>query len=171
MPNNHRVLILKEDMDKIVEACVETTADPYKWQATYNTKDKIVKYYASKTIGGRKGKKWKMHRLIFVLRKIEIEGKEIDHINGDTLDNRFFNLRLVNSSQNKGNSSIRSDNKSGYKGVGWHKQNSKWRAYIGTDAKSLGLYDTEEEAALAYNIAAIQKWGPYAKLNTLPKPK
>ena len=147
-------------------------SDPLKWQLTFNTSDKKRLYYASKTIGGRSGKKWKMHRLIMQLRKVNIDGYEIDHINGDTLDNRFSNLRIATSGQNKTNRDVRSDSKSGFKGVEFQKQNKNWCAYICHDGKKrhLGVFDTADDAAIAYNEAAIDRWGPYARLNIVRKP-
>lgn len=168
---DNKVLLDEEDMGRIVEYLSTSKASPYKWQVSYNTSDKKMKYYATKTIGGRSGKKWKMHRLILHLRGIEIDGMEVDHINGDTLDNRFSNLRLCTSSQNGANAKLRSDNKTGYKGVRWNKNNSNWNAYIQEDGKfkHLGCYDTAEDAALAYNRRAIELWGEYAWTNHVKK--
>lgn len=148
-------------------------ADPNKWQLVYNTTDAKRLYYASKTIGGRKGKKWKLHRLILHLRGIDISDKEIDHENGDTLDNRFSNLRTATSSQNKTSRGARSDNKLGWKGVEKNPNGDKFTAYIIKEGrkKSLGSYDTPELAALAYNKAAIGQWGEYAWTNRVARPK
>lgn len=168
-PTKDKILLDDIDYKRITKLLESDRADPSKWQITRNTTDKKPKPYATKTIGGRKGKKWRMHRLIALLRKCDIEDMEIDHINGDTLDNRWENLRLVNSTQNKHNSSIRSDNTSGYKGVTWHKQNQCWVAQIHVNGKhlSLGAHDTPLEAAKAYNQAAIDHFGIYAQLNKL----
>lgn len=155
-----------DDYKRLIASKSNYRSDPLRWQATFNPRDKKIKYYASKTIDY---KKWKMHRYIFHLRGIETEGMEVDHINGDTLDNRFANLRLVNSRQNKQNSIPRTDAFSKYKGVGWRAQRKCWRAYITINGKMkhLGSYRTEEEAALAYNKAAIETWGPYAHTNKI----
>jgi hypothetical protein len=171
--DNYYTYIDREDYDRIVELLDDSNADPAKWQLTFNSTDRVRKYYASKTIGGRKGKKWKLHRLIFVLRDIDIEGKEIDHIDGDGLNNRFSNLRIATSSQNKANRPPKSGNKLGYKGVEKNTHGDKYTAYIvnSSKKKSLGSYSTAEEAALAYNRAAIELWGEYAWTNKVKKLK
>lgn len=164
---NYYTYIDDEDYDLIKELLSEDRASPDKWQLTYNTKDAKRVYYASKTIGGRNGKKWRLHRLVMHLRGIDIEGKEIDHKDGDGLNNRFSNLRIATSSQNKTSRPVRSDSKSGFKGVEFQKKNNNWCAYIVYDGKKrhLGVYKTPEDAALAYNRAAIEQWGEYAWTN------
>lgn len=107
-----------------------------------------------------------MHRLILNAP----ENMEVDHINGNRLDNRRENLRLCNSSQNKCNRGPRKDNKSGYKGVSWHGQRQKWTVRIKTPYGkylSLGLYDDKKEAAMAYNKASVEYHGEFAFINKL----
>ncbi|WP_088186037.1 AP2 domain-containing protein [Desulfosporosinus sp. FKA] len=73
----------------------------------------------------------------------------VDHINHNTLDNTRNNLRFANASQNTQNQgNVRSDNKSGYRGVLYRKREQKWLAYAYLDGKrhELGLYNTPEEA-------------------------
>ena len=176
MKGGHEVKLLTEDYERIKTCVFESStrqADPSKWQAGYNTTDGKRLYYASKTIGGRGSKKWKLHRLIFFLRGIDIEGREIDHVNGDTLDNRFNNLRIASSSQNKTNRDVRSDSGTGLKGVEYRKSTGRWMAYGRVNGKKvhLGVYSNPDEAALAYNRYAIDTWGPYARLNIVKKPK
>lgn len=95
-----------------------------------------------------------------------------DHINNDPTDNTCWNLRICQQAQNVGNSRLSRRNTSGYKGVCWHGQVGKWRAYLNSAGKqkSLGIFNTKEEAALAYNRAAIEKWGEYAWTNRVKKP-
>lgn len=89
-------------------------------------------------------------------------GYVIDHINGDTLDNRIDNLRICSQAQNSCN---RSPHKQ-YKGVSLLPC-GKWRSYIHYNRKfkSLGSYATAWDAAQAYNKKALELWGEYAKLN------
>jgi HNH endonuclease/AP2 domain len=111
------------------------------------------------------GKTMLLHRFIINPPK----GLEIDHIDGNRLNNQKSNLRLATSSQNKINRGPRKDNKSGYKGVSWHKQQEKWTARIMTSGKylSLGLFKDIRLAAQAYNEAAVRYYGAYAWLNTI----
>lgn len=90
--------------------------------------------------------------------------KELDHINRDRSDNRMVNLRLATRSQNNMNRSARSDNKSGVTGVTWHKQSQKWRATIHKNGKQIqiGMFETIEEAAKAYSLAAQDMHGDFS---------
>lgn len=94
-------------------------------------------------------------------------GVDVDHINGDPLDNRRENLRLVTARQNQANSRKRSEASSKYKGVAWHPVSGKWRAYIAPNGKQehLGLFVDEMEAARAYDERARAVFGPHACLN------
>lgn len=99
------------------------------------------------------------------------QGYVVDHINGDRLDNRRCNLRFVTHQQNAFNTrKHRVENgTSRFKGVSYMKDKHKWRSriMIGGREKHIGLYGTEEEAALAYNEAAKSYFGEYAKLNEI----
>ena len=94
---------------------------------------------------------------------------EVDHIDGNRLNNQRSNLRLATSSQNKMNRGPRIDCKSGYKGVSWHKQNSKWTARIMANGKylSLGLFENILDAARSYNLAAKKYHKEFAWLNQI----
>ncbi len=96
-------------------------------------------------------------------------GMEVDHKNGDTLDNRKKNLRICTKKQNVTNQDIHKNNTSGYKGVSLYKLTNKWRAYICPNGKfiSLGHFEDKRSAAKAYNKAAIKYFGEYAFLNQI----
>ena len=110
-----------------------------------------------------------VQRRVYLHRLILGSGPQdrVDHINLDTLDNRRENLRPCTDFQNRGNTALSSNNTSGYKGVHWHKGTCKWRAYIkyGGRQHSLGLYFDPEDAARAYDVAAIQVFGEFARIN------
>ena len=131
--------------------------------------DKINKY---KTIKFN-NKSYKSHQLIFLYHHGYIP-KEIDHIDGNSLNNNINNLREVTHQQNSWNQKKnRSHNgkptSSIYKGVSWHKQIKKWVVRIRIDGKnkSLGVFDNEKVAAFIYNIYAIKYYGEYAYLNII----
>ncbi len=95
-----------------------------------------------------------------------------DHINGNTLDNRKENLRPATVSQNLCNRPKRkSKTRSKYKGLEWDKTKRKWKARIQLDNKKiyLGSYDSELDAARAYDHAAIKYHREFANLNLLTK--
>ena len=115
------------------------------------------------------GKMLYLHREVIRLKNGSIEEQLLDHANGDPLDNRAFNLRYASKSQNMCNRGKTKANTSGYKGVVYHPQSRKWRAYIKKQYKQyyLGIYATPEEAAVAYNLAATRLHGEFAVLNRI----
>ena len=78
--------------------------------------------------------------------------KDIDHINGNRIDNRIINLRECNQSENQQNRKINKNNSSGYIGVSYHKKEKKWRSRIKVNNKliNLGSFDTPELAHEKY---------------------
>lgn len=91
------------------------------------------------------------------------ERMEVDHINGNSLDNRKLNLRICTRQQNMQNSKVKTGSKSIYKGV--NPQGKKWMAII--QRKYLGTFNSEIEAAKEYNKEAIKRYGQFAKLNII----
>lgn len=109
-----------------------------------------------------------MHRVILEFHGVPLGGKDVDHINGNPLDCRKANLRVCEHRDNCASRKLSRNNTSGYKGVSSCKE--KWKAYIKVDYRQicLGTFTSKEEAALAYNKAAIEHFGEYARLNILP---
>lgn len=102
-----------------------------------------------------------MHRIINKTPK----GILTDHINGDTLDNQKTNLRNVTYQQNRQNSKSKRGGYSKYKGVTWHKRDKCWTTKIVVNGEiiNLGNFQNEEMASDAYNKAADQYFGEYAR--------
>lgn len=122
----------------------------YKWQITPNG---YLKRYSDNTY-------FYMHREVVGAKK----GFDVDHINGDRLDNRLLNLRLCSRSQNNFNRRASSANKTGFKGVCFVKRDGKYNARITTKDgkyKSLGNFDTAIEAHKAYVEASKIHHGEY----------
>jgi hypothetical protein len=99
-------------------------------------------------------------------RKLERKEK-VDHINGNGLDNRRINLRVVTHSQNLANRSMTSGTTNRYKGITQCKRTGNWQSKIMVNYKTiyLGTYKTDEDAAREYDWAAICYFGDSAKLN------
>lgn len=96
-----------------------------------------------------------------------IEGMQIDHIDGDGLNNRRSNLRHATRAQNRHNSSPNRHTSHGLKGVDFQKHRGNWRAriYVSGVYYSLGVFETSEEAGRAYDEAARRYFGAFARLN------
>lgn len=110
-----------------------------------------------------------MHRLVAGAGAEEL----IDHANRNGLDNRKANLRVATASQNLANAPKQlrkvGGSTSKYKGVCWDKARGKWAAYIAVGAdrrrRALGRFSDEVTAARAYDAAALELWGEFARLN------
>lgn len=116
------------------------------------------------------GRRIKAHRVVFCICH-GFWPESVDHINGNRADNRIENLRDANQSENMKNVKPRSGSTSKYLGVGWHKATRKWAAQIRSrDGKNvhLGLFQSETEAAKAYDTAARQHHGRFARPNFMP---
>ncbi len=137
----------------LVDDADAALVENYSWQLS-------ARGYARSTI---QGKSVQMHRLIMAARECD----EIGHVNGNKLDNRRKNLRFGKHSDHTANQQMHVNNKSGLKGVSWDKTRGKFRVTIRKDYKKIhvGRFDDLEAAARAYNRAALNYFGKFAKLN------
>ena len=94
-------------------------------------------------------------------------GQQVDHINGNTLDNRLANLRICTHRENCCNRRKPTGKSSRFKGVTWDKDLRQWRAMIRSNSKliHLGSFHSETNAARAYDAAAREYFGDFARTN------
>ena len=133
----------------------------FKWFAHKQTKAKT--YYAERNIHVATGRRKPLAMHVYLLDPPP--GYQVDHVDGDGLNNRRINLRICRRSQNQGNARIRKDCSSGVKGVTFHKREKKWRARIQVNHKrmDLGRHRTKDDAAEAYAKAAFKYFGEFAR--------
>ncbi len=107
------------------------------------------------------------HRVAFALHHGRWPVGRIDHVNGVPSDNRAINLREATHAENIRNSGPKKNNSTGYCGVVFNKRQRRFYAAITADYRAyhLGIFDTAEEAAAAYDAAAIRHHGEFARLN------
>lgn len=143
----------EEDADKIA---------PYRWttrRSRSSGKPYIIRYCGKRAL-----------RLANIIMGLP-NGIIVDHINGDSLDNRRINLRIATNAENLRNRGKNKNNTSGFKGVIYDKKAKNWRASIMKNGKTyhLGGYNTKIEAAIVYNEAASNMFGCFAWLNPIPQ--
>lgn len=107
-----------------------------------------------------------LHRIIWAIHSGKFDEElEIDHINGNRLDNRFDNLRLATHTENNRNRSVNSNNKLGIRGVYWHATAQKYYAYVGFNGRRehLGSFDSVATAEQVVKAARASRHGAFAK--------
>lgn len=155
-------LPLTQNKHTIIDSCFHQELSQYKWQAV---KSRNTWYAVGSIIDGGKRKPVRLHRYLLSAS----DGSIVDHINGNGLDNRLENIRIVDQRMNawnrKNTKNSQSNKLSAYKGVS--KKNGKWRSQIYVNGKKvhLGTYADEIEAAKKYDEAAIKNFGLYAHIN------
>lgn len=112
------------------------------------------------------GKTYQAHSLAWLYVFGEMPSL-IDHIDGNRSNNAITNLRIADRSMNGFNREKKCASSSVFKGVLWSKKYGKWEAKISANRKRkhIGYFKCEQEAAHAYNKAAIELHGEYARLN------
>ncbi|HUS72318.1 MAG TPA: AP2 domain-containing protein [Sedimentisphaerales bacterium] len=135
----------------------------YKWYASYQR----GRWYARRNIFDYEKQKTttiSMHQMLLVVSI----GNEVDHKDGNGLNNQRNNLRIATRADNQHNQRTQQRIKtSQYKGVHLDKQYNLWRAHIKYNGKviHIGRYKAEKQAAMAYDVKAKELFGSFAKIN------
>jgi len=142
--------------DILIDDCDYDLVKDYNWHCAKSRNT----FYAVSVF---KNKKIKMHRFILSPKSSEI----IDHINGNGLDNRRNNLRIVTASQNRMNCGSYKGTSSIYKGVTYREEYKKWVSGVRFKGVryNLGTFDNEIAAAVAYDKKSIELFGEFARVN------
>lgn len=152
LTQNKEAIIDAEDVDKVLN---------YTWCAILNKGC----FYAATAVRNAEGKVVRilLHKLILKCEK----PLEIDHADGNGLNNTKTNLRLVTRQQNMFNVRKPKHNTSGYKGVSWCQSSQKWKATISVERKRhhLGFYNTKEQAYSAYCEASERLHGKFGRVD------
>lgn len=147
---------------------ISAIVDDEDWSSLVNHKWYARKHrntwYAARNeyLGHNRWRYVTMHRLIIAAAP----GQQVDHIDGNGLNNTRANLRFCDGTQNACNRK-RGWGRSHFKGVSWHSQSGKWRSEATLKGKHffLGMFEDETEAARAYDRAAIRLFGEFAHPN------
>ena len=121
----------------------------YKW--CFNSKNDNGHGYAQRSQHVKLGFKQYTNKTVYMHREILDTDQEVDHINGNTLDNRKENLRIANRTQQLQNKASHRNSSSKYVGVHIHRLTGKWRSQIMVEGKriDLGLFSSPKEASNA----------------------
>lgn len=160
---NKFVLIDPQDFSLITH---KKEINPYQKRSVYIWRIKVVRGKEYAIASMKINERWieiKMHRFILGVTDRNLE---VDHIDGNGLNNQRINLRVCTHQQNCFNKK-HSPSRSGFRGV--KQVGSRWMAYITIDGKQkyLGMFPTAPQAARAYNQSAIQIFGEFACLNQM----
>lgn len=130
----------------------------YTWHAFQNGGN----WYAIRNVVRKDGK-----RTVEYMHHAVMGTVGIDHKDGDGLNNTRNNLRLATKQQNSWNRKLQPSNTSGFKGVSWDSEKRRWRSRIAVSGKirHLGYFDSVIRAACAYDEAAFQLYGSFARVN------
>ena len=150
-------ITLTKGYEAIVNACDAALVENYNWLADVHTH----RLYALTNKTGRGKGKIRMHNLIMPPKT----GFVVDHINGNGFDNRRENLRIVTPEENALNRKKYTNNKSGFKGVYWHKRIKKWGVEIRAfnKRKHIGYFCCPKDARDAYINASIEMHGAMSR--------
>lgn len=157
-----KMIPLSKGLSAIVDDEDHEELSRHIWFAKLNGRKTPVHYAVRNTPGQYGGGQVAMHVHLMKPPK----GFHVDHKNGDTLDYQRANLRVCTEQQNQLNKGGRGG-ASRFKGVWWRKDTERWVAEIRANKTrhNLGCFDVEEDAARAYDTAAVRLHGEFARLN------
>lgn len=153
LTRGYKAQVDDEDYERVMQ---------FKWHAHPGNNTFYAMRYVPDT-----GENQLMHRFILGLTSSDAR---VDHSPDPSgLNNQRNNLRIATCQDNNYNRRLNSDNTSGFKGVTWNKASQRWRATIKVNRRKLhlGYFEDSKEAAKAYDIAAIQHHGMFAKTNEM----
>lgn len=137
-------------------------ANQFEWYASLSK----GAYYArcDKVIANKRARIY-LHRILTAA----LPGETVDHRDRLTLNNQRRNLRTGTQIENMGNCGMQRHNTSGFKGVTYDKNRRKWIALIkkAFGTRRLGRFNSARDAAIAYDQAAVKKYGEFALTNKL----
>lgn len=155
---SYRFIGLTKNQIAVVDACDFELLNQFCWHARWHEGSQT--FYAAR---------WTSENHNLYMHQVICGRIEIDHADGDGLNNRRSNLRPCTRGQNNSNRKILSNSKSGYKGIYFMpvRTQKPWMAKISVCGKRiyLGVFASAEEAARAYDVAAKEKFGEFANLN------
>lgn len=131
----------------------------YAWHVFKSRTGNVYAWHAWKDADGEH-RRLRMHHLV-------VGTAGIDHVDGNGLNNQRANLRPADHVQNTRNARKRPGPSSPYKGVTWSRRRSKWYAQIQASGRkrALGFFTDEQDAARAYDAAARELFGAFARVN------
>lgn len=161
-----KIIVLTQNKFSLVDDEDVEKLNKYKWSVHtdgYAVRGILDKDYYYKNNRKKKILTIYMHRFVMNTPK----NMEIDHINGNRLDNRKSNLRIVTRFQNKMNHRLYKNNTSGYSGVVWDKQRQSWKATISSNNEILfqKLFKDKQDAINKRQQLEIEYFGDFRNKN------
>ena len=161
--NDIGIIHLQNDGFTLVDSDLFEWLNQWQWRV-HESNGYIFRF--ERDVCGKRRRIWMHH----VISQTPV-GLETDHKNRCRFDNRRDNLRNATHAENCSNRNKRTPAQcsSKFVGVSWHKQSGKWQAQAGrgVNRKTIGRFDSELDAALAYDLAAKVHYGEFARTNIL----
>lgn len=155
---NAAYIPLTKGCEAVIDAKDAPIVDRWNWCAM--VRSNTIYAYRYRTSGTKKGALL-LHRALMD----EPKGLDVDHRDGDGLNNRRSNLRAATHAENQRNQRLAKNNTSGFKGVTWHKARAKWQAQIVLNGRNhfLGYFRCQTAAAVAYAKASAEFHGEFGR--------